>query len=80
MNKKKTTPNIAHLASEILTNPNSSRIQKQLAASALSQSQADKQTGVEMETIASRVLASNKYNNITKTLAGSILSQSNKQR
>lgn len=80
MNKKQTGSNISSLASQILTNSNSSAIQKQLAGSALSQSNNNKQTGKAMETIASNVLQSSKYNETTKSLAASVLAQSNKKR
>ena len=55
-------------------------IAKKLAASALSQSNTNKQTGKELETEASNVLKSNKYSDDTKGLAASLVSQSNKQR
>lgn len=80
INKKVTGRNIGSLASNVLTNPNSSAIQKSLAGAALSQRKASRQTGIAMETKASRVLSSNKYNNTTKKLAASVLSQSNKKR
>lgn len=80
MNKKQTGSTLSSLASQILTNSTSSAIQKQLAGSALSQSNTNKQTGKSMETIASNVLQSPKYNDTTKSLAASILSQSNKKR
>lgn len=80
MKDKQTSTNISSLASDILRNPNSSGIQKQLAGSALAQSNSYKQTGSNMETIASKVLNSSKYNDTTKTLAGSVLSQSNRNR
>lgn len=80
MNKKQTSSKLSSLASQILTNQNSSAIQKQLAGSALSQSNTKKQTGKSMETIASNVLQSAKYNDTTKSLAASILSQSNTKK
>lgn len=80
MNSKNTSDKISSLASDILKNSNSSGIQKQLAGSALAQTNSNKQTGSNMETLASKVLKSSKYNGITKTLAGSVLSQSNKKR
>lgn len=79
-NTKTTSARIAALASEKLTDPNSSAIAKQLAGSALSQVNKGNQTGKEMETIASRVIQSNKYSEETKELAASVLSQSNKGR
>lgn len=80
MNSKKTSKQIASEAGKILNDPNASKIQKQLAGSALSQVARGKQTGSEMEDMASKVLDSNKYNSETKSLAGSVLSQSNKKR
>lgn len=80
MNKKSTSKNLASLASKTLNNDNASKIQKQLAGSALSQSNTRNQTGSHMEDVASKVLNSDKYNLTTKKLAGSVLSQSNKKR
>jgi hypothetical protein len=79
-NSKKTSNKVSTLASEVLRNSSSSSIQKQLAASALSQSSSSKQTGSQMETKASQVLQSDKYSDTTKTLAASVLAQSNKER
>lgn len=79
-NTKTTSPKIATLASTILTDANSSKIAKELAASALSQVNKSHQTGKEMESKASKVLDSDKYSEATKALAGSILAQSNKNR
>ncbi|MEN8383490.1 hypothetical protein [Acinetobacter radioresistens] len=79
-NPKKTSNKISSLASDVLRNPSSSIIQKQLAASALSQVNSNKQTGSKMETKASQALQSDKYNETTKSLAASVLAQSNKER
>lgn len=79
-NKKKTSSKIASLAAKTLNDPNASKIAKELAGSALSQSDKSKQTGSEMEDKASKVLQSNKYSEDTKSLAASVLSQSNKKR
>ena len=79
-NSKETSKSVGSLASEVLRNPSSSAIQKELAGSALSQSHSNKQTGADMESKASHVLQSEKYNDTTKTLAASVLSQSNKER
>ena len=79
-NTKTTSPQIAKLASETLTNKNSSKIAKELAGSALSQVNKDNQTGAKLEEKASNVLKSEKYSEETKQLAASILSQSNKDR
>lgn len=80
MNRKQTGSDISSLASQILTSSSSSAIQRQLAGSALAQTNTNKQTGKSMETTASNVLRSSKYNDTTKSLAASILSQSNKKR
>ncbi|KGE14736.1 hypothetical protein [Sphingobacterium deserti] len=80
MNKKVTSNKIGSLASKILTDPNSSKISKELAGSALSQMNKGNQTGETMENKASKVLQSDKYSESSKALAGSILSQSNKKR
>ncbi|SIR37684.1 hypothetical protein [Pseudomonas flexibilis] len=79
-NTKKTSAEVASLASETLRNPNSSAIAKSLAASALAQSSSDKQTSAEMETKAGKALQSPKYAEATKTLAASVVAQSNKAR
>ncbi len=79
-NPKKTSKKVASKAARELTDPNTSKIRKSLAGSALAQKGTGKQTGSEMEDIASRVLQSEKYSDDTKELAGSVLSQSNKKR
>lgn len=79
-NKKISSEKIISQAASTLRDPNASQIQKSLAASALSQSDPEKQTGSDMEEIAAKVLESEKYNKTTKSLAGSVLSQSNKKR
>jgi len=80
MNKKQSSHKTASQAARILNNPRSSKISKELAGSALAQSQTSKQTGKEMESKASFVMKSPKYSIETKSLAASILSQSNKKR
>jgi hypothetical protein len=77
---RKTSSEIGSLAGSVLQNKNSSQIQKELAASALSQMNTGNKTGGQMEDTASKVLNSEKYSDITKSLAGSILSQSVKER
>ena len=79
-NTKQTSTTVASHAASILQDPNSSQIQKSLAASALAQRDGSKQTGADMETKASKVLSSDKYAQETKELAASLLSQSNKER
>ncbi len=80
MNKKTTSDKVATLASQVLNDASSSVTARSLAASALSQAKAGKQTGAEMESFASMVLQSSKYSADTKTLAASILAQANKER
>ena len=80
MNRKSSGRNLSTQASKIMRSDNSSRIQKSLAASVLSQRNTDKVTGKDMETRASMVMHSNKYSDITKSLAASVLSQSDKNR
>ena len=80
MNRKTSSNAMASKAARALNSNGSSKIQKSLAASVLSQRSTSKQTGVAMEDIASRVLQSNKYSNETKSFAASVLSQSNVKR
>jgi hypothetical protein len=80
INTKKTSSEMASLASKTLKNKNSSVIAKSFAASALSQTSTTRQTSSEIEAKASAALKSDKYNCITKSLAASVLSQSNKSR
>ena len=79
-NSKKSSSKLASMASSILTDKSSSRVQKTLAGSVLSQTTTSHQTGSKMGSIASNVLNSNKYSEQTKSLAASLLSQSNKAR
>lgn len=74
MNKKATSKKIASTASSVMRSQNSSRIQKSLAGSALSQRNSKNVTGKAMEVKASMVLNSNKYSATTKRLAASVLS------
>ena len=80
MNSKKTSSSVASQASRTLRSGSTSKIQRQLAGSALSQANGSHQTGKRMENVASAALKSPKYNSTTKTLAGSVLSQSDKKR
>ena len=80
MNKKVSSSKMATKASGILKASGSSKIQKSLAASVLSQSISGKTTGKNMETKASHVLNSSIYSDVTKSLAASVLSQSDKSR
>ena len=80
MNRKTSSNAMASKAARALNSNGSSKIQKSLAASVLSQRSTSKQTGVAMEDIASRVLQSKKYSNETKSFAASVLSQSKVKR
>lgn len=80
MNHKTSSCSMGTKASRALSNSNTSKIQKSLAASVLSQRSVSKQTGTVMENIASRVLQSSKYSDETKSFAASVLSQSNVER
>ena len=80
MNTKKTSKSVASKAAKVLSEPNSSKIQKSLAASAMAQADKSKQTGKDMESKAAKVLQSDKYSNTTKEFAASVLAQSNKKR
>jgi hypothetical protein len=80
INTKKTSSEMASLASKTLKDKSSSVIAKSFAASALSQTSTSHQTSSEMEAKASAALKSDKYCRVTKSLAASVLSQSNKNR
>lgn len=80
MNRKTSSSAMASKAARALNSNGSSKIQKSLAASVLSQRSASKQTGAVKGDIASCVLQSNKYSNETKSFAASVLSQSNVER
>ena len=77
---KHSSSEVASLAGSVLNDPNSSKVQRQLAGSVISQSRTERTTGSELESVASKVLQSEKYNDTTKTLAGSVLSQSVKSK
>jgi len=79
-NSKKTSQDIAALASQTLRDPNASAISKSFAASALAQASTSKRTGSDMESKAAKALQSEKYSKTTKALAGSVVSQSDKKR
>lgn len=79
-NDKKTSSDVASLASQVLRDPNASAIAKQMAASALAQRSTTKMTGSEVEHRAGQVLQSEKYSETTKKLAASVVSQSDKKR
>ena len=79
-NRISTSSNVASLAAKTVFSSGSSKIARQLAGSALSQSGTNRQTGAELERKASKVLRSDHYSTDTKTLAASVLAQSNKGR
>lgn len=74
---KSTWSKVATLAWKIMQNPNSSKIQRELAGSALAQFHSWKESSERMEQKAQKVLLSDKYSTETKSLAGSVFSQSN---
>lgn len=76
---KKTSSGIASLASQVMRDPSSSKIQLELAGSALSQYKSNNVTSEYIESRASLALHSSKYNHTTKELAASVLSQSTKK-
>ena len=78
MNKKNSSPKLAHLASETLSDNSSSATAKTLAGSVLAQVQKGFQPSEDVQTLAGKVLESDKYNDDTKSLAASIVSQSPK--
>lgn len=77
-NTKRTSPKLASQAAKALQDDKTSKIGRQLAASALAQADKEKQTGPEMEAIASKVLRSNHYSDQNRSFAASLVSQSNK--
>ena len=79
-NPKKTSSKIGKLASETIQKNSSSKVAKSVAASALSQRSAGKQTGAEMEKKVGKILASDNQAKKKKQLAASVLSQANKSR
>ena len=74
---KSTSKNLATLAWKIMQDSNSSKIQRELAWSALAQFKSWKESSENMEKKAQKVLLSNKYSEETKSLAWSVFSQSN---
>lgn len=79
MNSKISSQKLAFNAAKILKSKGSSKIQKSLAGSVLSQDSLGKMSGKRMETKASKALKSKK-SLTTKTLAGSVVSQSSNKR
>ncbi|MDR0547965.1 MAG: hypothetical protein LBI10_00910 [Deltaproteobacteria bacterium] len=79
-NTKKTSHEIASLASQTLSDPLATPEEKKLAGSALSQANTDKETSLELEQLASSVLHDPKSSPRAKKLAGSVMAQANKER
>jgi len=76
---KQTSSSLASAAAKIMGDNSSSKIQHQLAGSALAQKGNSKETSERMEAVASKVIKSDKYNAATKSLAASVMSQSTKK-
>ena len=76
---KQTSSSLASAAAKIMGDNGSSKIQRQLAGSALAQKGNSKETSERMEGLASMVMKSDKYNVTTKSLAASVMSQATKK-
>jgi len=76
---KQTSSSLASMAAKIMADNSSSKIQRQLAGSALAQKGNSKETSERMEGLASMVMKSDKYNAATKSLAASVMSQATKK-
>lgn len=79
---RRSSEEMAALASKVLNDPTSSQIAKQLAGSVLSQyapqdprARGQRRTSAEMAGLASQVLRDPRSNAISRQLAGSVLSQ-----
>ncbi len=57
---KQTSKSLASTAAKVMSSTNSSKIQRQLAGSALAQKGNSKETSERMETVASKVMKSDK--------------------
>ncbi len=79
VNQKTTSAKVASLAGATLSDPNSSGLQRRLAASVLSQAAQARQTGADLEGVASRALLTSR-SDTTQTLAASLVAQANKSR
>ncbi|MEI7223687.1 hypothetical protein [Pectobacterium carotovorum] len=77
-NPKQTSSEIASIAGQTLNNSSASKLQKQLAASALSQRAASSHTSDKMETIAAKALDNPRSAELTKQLAATVLAQATK--
>ena len=76
---KQTSSSLASAAAKIMGDNSSSKIQRQLAGSALAQKGNSKETSERMEGLASMVMKSDKYSAATKSLAASVMSQATKK-
>ncbi|BEC51603.1 TPA: hypothetical protein L9G89_003966 [Klebsiella pneumoniae] len=77
-NPKQTSSKIASVAGQTLNDPNASKVQKRLAASALSQRAPSSHTSETMETVAAKALDNPRSSEKTKQLAATVLAQSTK--
>lgn len=79
-NTKVTSESIGALAAQVMQDPRASKIQKSLAASALSQRDASRETSSEAERKAAMVMRGERYADVTRKLAASVMAQSRKER
>ncbi|MCL7707085.1 hypothetical protein M8368_27325 [Enterobacter kobei] len=77
-NPKQPSRNVGSLAGQTLSDPNASKLQKRLAASALSQRAPSSHTSETMETVAAKALDNPRSSEKTKRLAATVLAQSTK--
>ncbi|MCA6969744.1 hypothetical protein WCT65_01995 [Pectobacterium carotovorum] len=77
-NPKQTSSKVASVAGRTLNDSNASKLQKQLAASALAQRVASSHTSDKMETIAAKALDNPRSAELTKQLAATVLAQATK--
>lgn len=79
MMKKGTSQNIAKIASKVLDNPNSSKLAKKVAGSALTQTKnPSERTSAQAAAAASKIMQDGRFSDDAKTLAASVLSQRKK--
>lgn len=74
-NGKTTSESLVALATQVMQDPRASKIQKSLAASALSQRDPSHETSAETERKAAMVLSGKRYAEVTRTLAASVMDQ-----
>jgi hypothetical protein len=79
-NTKVTSESMAALAAQVMQDPRASKIQKSLAASALSQRDASRETSSEAEKKAAMVMRGTRYADVTRKLAASVMAQARKER